>query len=500
MGSIFGIDIGSISLIITVTFIVLTLFGAFKGMRRGIARQTVRTITIAISAIISYVVSTSFYKSVIAMLEGKTVGELLTELGVSAKGPEDSAWIDIASVFSTESIQGFTFILFTVLLIPLIFTIGFVIISAIGEIVHIIISAFLGFKKSKNNRKTRLLGTALGALQGALVAAILIFPIANAASTMTGLEAEGEDTATVVYLADEVASNPIASLTIKVGGDSLARSFCVEKIDGTEYDARDAARLFADVYFDIEELGDVSFATPTPRQRTIINEIEKKLFSDAFVKNLVSGILSEIATAVDNGELTVDVEEPYNEMLRTTLAIFKDSSSQNIEPDMQTILNVYFILAEGGVLNAADGGSDEMLDAFITDNGEGTVISRVISELSKNERTKPIVTMLTKLSLSIMAEDLGLDESVDTVYEAVVEGLDLIESIDTTLPEDEYTGAVADVIQHVLASDGIEIELEREIVEEMAQLVYDEYRGVELTEENINEIILYYYEAYAKNL
>ena len=215
---------------------------------------------------------------------------------------------------------------------------------------------------------------------------------------------------------------------------------------------------------------------------------------------MVSGILSEIATAVDNGELTVDVEEPYNEMLRTTLAIFKDSSSQNIEPDMQTILNVYFILAEGGVLNAADGGSDEMLDAFITDNGEGTVISRVISELSKNERTKPIVTMLTKLSLSIMAEDLGLDESVDTVYEAVVEGLDLIESIDTTLPEDEYTGAVADVIQHVLASDGIEIELEREIVEEMAQLVYDEYRGVELTEENINEIILYYYEAYAKNL
>ena len=496
MGSIFGIDIGSISLIITVTFIVLTLFGAFKGMRRGIARQTVRTITIAISAIISYVVSTSFYKNVIAMLEGKTVGELLTELGVAG----NDEWMEIVSVFSTDSIQSFTFILFTVLLIPLIFTVGFVIISAIGEIVHIIISAFLGFKKSKNNRKTRLLGTALGALQGALVAAILIFPLANAASTITGLEAEGEDTATVVYLADEVASNPIASLTMKVGGDSLARSFCVEKIDGTEYDARDAARLFADVYFDIEELGDVSFATPTPRQRTIINEIEKKLFSDAFVKNLVSGILSEIATAVDNGELTVDVEEPYNEMLRTTLAIFKDSSSQNIEPDMQTILNVYFILAEGGVLNAADGGSDEMLDAFITDNGEGTVISRVISELSKNERTKPIVTMLTKLSLSIMAEDLGLDESVDTVYEAVVEGLDLIESIDTTLPEDEYTGAVADVIQHVLASDGIEIELEREIVEEMAQLVYDEYRGVELTEENINEIILYYYEAYAKNL
>lgn len=498
MDAISGLESLSVTTAITVIFAVLIILGAIKGLCRGISRQVVRTITIVASAALSFFVFTGLYESVDAFLAGKTIGEVLNEVGVTDRGG-DSAWIELVSGFSTESINGIVFILLSVTIIPLLFTIGFILISAVGEIVHVIISAILGFKKSKNNTSTRIMGSVLGAIQGALVAGIIIFPLANAATTVSGLEPRDDAIASVISVADEITAHPAVALTMKLGGDRLAQGFSVTEINDSKHDARDSARLFAEVYLDIEQLGEISLACPSAEQKAIINRIEEKLFSDAIVKDMASRLLSELATAVDEGRIALELEDPFGEMLRTTISIFKDSSSENIEPDMQTILNVYFILSDGGVLSAAESGSDEVLDAFIADDGNGTVISRVIDELSLNERTKPIVTMLTKLSLSIMADNLGLDESTDAIYETVVDGLNEIASIDATLPEEEYTSAVSDVIHEVLSSEGVEIELDESIIDEMAKFVYDEYRGVELTEDEINDILLSYFEAYAKS-
>ena len=499
MDSLSGFNSASLSTAITVIFAVLIIFGALKGLCRGISRQVVRTLTIIASFVISYVTFAGLYESVDAFLAGKTIGEVLTEAGITARGPEDALFFELASGFSTESLSGAIFILFSILLIPIFFTLGFILISAVGEIVHALLSAILGFKKSKNTFFTRILGATLGAMQGALVAGIIIFPFANAATTISGLEASDEVTSTAITVADEIASHPAVSLTMKLGGEAIAKSFASTEIDGEAYDAREGAKLFLEVYSDVRALDGFAYTMPNNTDKAIINGIEDKLFSDALVKNSVSGILRELAIAIDEGRLIVNLDEPYDEMLRSAIVIFEDSSSENIEPDMQTMLNIYFILADSGALNAISSGSDEVRDVLLNDEGEGTVISRVIDELSLNDRTKPITTMLAKLTLSIMSESLDLGADAEVTYDAVVDCLTDISDIDPTLPEEEYTEAVSDLITDTLEREDIGIELDEAIIDDMAKYVYDEYRGKDITEDEINDILLSYFEAYAKN-
>ena len=63
------------------------LLGAIVGLARGFYKQTVRTITVVIAAILSFVAIDLFYSELTASLEGKTVSDiidLLIENGVIA--------------------------------------------------------------------------------------------------------------------------------------------------------------------------------------------------------------------------------------------------------------------------------------------------------------------------------------------------------------------------------------------------------------------------------
>ena len=343
-----------------------------------------------------------------------------------------------------------------------------------------------------------MLGMALGSLQGVLVAAILFFPVANAAAIVGEIEDTSKQTVSeIASVAKEISDNPAISFTMKFGGNALAEKFATTDLDGEKYDARDAAKLFIEIYSNANELQGFTYTLPSENDKAIINEMEDKLFSDTFVKKTVSGILSELAIANNEGRINISLDEPFNEMLKSAISVFMDSTSENIEPDMQTILNVYFILADSGALEAVTEGGADVREIFTSDDGEGTVISRVIDELSDNERTKPITTMLAKLTLSIMSESLDLGVDAEATYNTVVDCLTDITTIDPTLSEDEYTEAVADIINDTLASEGVNIELDEEIVDDMAKYVYDEYRGADITEDAINDILLSYFEAYA---
>ena len=461
-------------------------------------RQTVRAITVIASAIISLVATSTLYSKMTADFAGKTVGEVMTALKLPIQ--LDGAMEALITNINVDSVEGAIFILFALIVMPILFTACFMIVSGVSVIVHKILCAILGFKKSKNNFATRVLGMALGALQGAFIAAILLFPVTSAAATISDAPDMKNDTAnTVIAYAREINDHAITRLSWKLGGEAIAKSFASTEIDGEAYDAREGAKLFLEVCSDVRALDGFAYTMPNDTDKAVINGIEDKLFSDALVKNSVSGILRELAIAIDEGRLVVNLDEPFDEMLRSAISIFEDSSSENIEPNMQTMLNIYFILADSGALNAISSGSDEVRDVLLNDEGEGTVISRVIDELSLNDRTKPITVMLAKLTLSIMSESLDLGADADVTYDAVVDCLTDISDIDPNLPEEEYTEAVSDLITDTLAREDIDIELDESIIDDMAKYVYDEYRGKDITEDEINDILLSYFEAYAKN-
>ena len=498
MGIVTELSTLSIPNVITVIFFASVFICAIAGLLRGFMRQTVRALTVIASAILSYATASTLYTKVLAYLDGKTLGEVIDSLGVSLQIEE--GYKALISSIDTASLEGVLFILFAIFILPILFTVCFMIISGVFVILHKIICAILGFKRSKNNLITRVLGMALGALQGALIAAILLFPVTNAAAVLTDApDMKNEEANAVISYAKQINQTPIASLSMKLGGEAIAKSLATGEIDGEKYDAREGVKLFLDIYSDVRELDGFAYTIPTEKNKATINGIEDKLFSDAFIKNTVSGLLREFALAIDSGRLVVNLDEPYGEMLHSAISIFKDSSSENVEPDMQTMLNIYFILADSGALNALSVNSENLRDVLLNDEGEGTVISRVIDELSLNERTKPITTMLAKMTLSIMSESLELGVDAEETYDTVVDCLTDISKIDPDLTEEEYTEAVSDIITDTLEREDIGIELDEAIIDDMAKYVYDEYRGVELSDEEINDILLSYFEAYANN-
>ena len=60
---------------------VLVLIGALKGFTRGVTRQTVRLVTVGISALGAYFATTLLTDGVIGYFDGKTIEQVVLEIG-----------------------------------------------------------------------------------------------------------------------------------------------------------------------------------------------------------------------------------------------------------------------------------------------------------------------------------------------------------------------------------------------------------------------------------
>ena len=192
-------------------------------------------------------------------------------------------------------------------------------------------------------------------------------------------------------------------------------------------------------------------------------------------------------------------------------SVFKDTTPDTLKGDLDTFLEIYFILSDSGVLahfGEESGEGEDVKDLFTAKNEEGkTVIQEVIDELQKNPRTAHIVTDLTKFSLKLMADSVGnaLPEDVDTekLYSDVKVGMTgALDSVnDPTLTPEEKKESVKGTISDTLIESGVmteENKLDDDIMDSMADYVIENYQGKEeLTDEDINNAILHYYEAYA---
>ena len=155
------------------------------------------------------------------------------------------------------------------------------------------------------------------------------------------------------------------------------------------------------------------------------------------------------------------------------------------------------MLSDEEVLSTLSGDTALLTEIFTTkdDNGD-TLITRLTNKLNSNPRTATLVGTFTEISLNVMADSFGGTVDVET-FENVKDGIKDIISIDKEdyATEEEYVGAISDTLNNTFADNGIEVDAD--IVDEMASYVADNYSEVEdLTDSEINDIILSYYNAY----
>ncbi len=496
----------SISLIITIFTLLAIALGTLKGINRGVSRQVIRLATNAVAIFLSVLISKKIYLKVDGFFDGKTVADIQSWISGLGFVPESvTSWI---VSFDMETIENILYIPLTLVALPLIFTSVFLVLNGLVKIIYAVICGLAGLTKRKNNAATRAVGGVLGAVQGLIVAGMILLPIigvVNVASRSVTTINEGAKeenvsiTLTNVYdtYVKEAADNIFVKTYSACGVDALYNAVVTLNVNGLD---TNMAQLFPDVaniYSEAAKLRGTDWKKLTPENQEQIKKIAALAEENKYLSNILAGVVRGASHAYDNGNIKINLEPSLQNALVHAIEIFHTTTPETLHEDIDVILNVYFILSDGDVIYAI-GTESKLIDTFTAQDENGdTVISKVMSELDAHPRTRPIVDLVAKVALSAMKDKIGLDEETEVLYENVKGGLVETLAIDKSTYQDdeEYIEAVSESINQTLTENGIEIE--PEMVDTMANYVNDNYEELNIeSEDSLNKILISYYDAY----
>lgn len=490
---------------------VFALVGLLKGLSRGFGRQLFRTFTVALSALISYFVCSGLYPKLYEQIEGKSVEDIIAMMGdVGGKIPENVvSYLSYLDVQSTASVGVMLLALF---IIPFLFTAMFFVISALLYIVYGIVTFIAGMRKKGKGGLSRLFGMLVGAVQGAAVAVLWLLPVFGIFGVMNATAAalpeDNEYVSAYTEVAEPVCKSPVYTLSMKLGGQKLLDGLtAVPTADGKTVQALDEYKSILAVVDKADSLmdGEADFLALRPEDEAALDEIIAAIADDDFLLPIVTSVLRSGAALLSENLDVIGMEESdFKDVILSALDVFRTSDEDNFESDFATFTEAYYLLSDTGTLKEL---TKEDADASAVlskkdEHGE-TVLKKCMSILNSNPRTAPIVTALTKFSVSMVSASAGLDVEV---YEEFKESVNDLLEIDLTQDKETVAAEVAPVLDEALQKANIV--LEPEVLDEMSGYVADflqenaeTFEGLEeLSDADFNEIILTYFDAYASKL
>ena len=491
----------------------LVLIGTFKGYRRGISRQTVRFLTVIASLFLSIYVSKLLYNATIVWLDGQTTEDILLMLESYGISLGENQITTLLNYVDTRTLNFILAIPLALFIVPFIFIFVFIIISGAMLIVHWILSKIFGFSKRRNNHLTRGLGALLGLIQGAVVAVILFAPLSGMLTTVSDVvysmqeEAPGQEaTVTITESYDEYikpfAENTGIVITSNCGGKLLYNTLSTLNLYEEEYEMTETISTPAiKIYASSSKLSEMDWKNLTEDNKKGINAIIDALEESPYLSTLISDVLNSAATAYNDGVFELTTEGPAADLLGAAVGVFEGINKDSLAPTLKVIKDAYYILSDEKVLLMASGEDMSSIADLLTKKGADgqTVLSSVISKLNSNLRTAGLVTALTKLSITVMADSFGGNSVInEQTYDNIKDGINEILSIkeeDFVNDPQGYVDAISESLEQTFTENGIE--LDEYVVDTMAEHVAEHYSEVEaLTDQQINDIILSYYNAF----
>lgn len=527
-------DVKSIVSIALIAIVgLLALIGMLKGLRRGIKRQTVRTISIILSIVLSFIAVKIIYGVVLGFFEGATMPEIFTKLegfGLAL----DAETKDMLAEFDPVVIEYILAIVLAIAVGPILFVPLFIIISAIMLIVHAIVSGVLGFRKKENTKATRLLGMALGFVQGVLVSIVLLVPVLGIATTVSGAvdtirekpektEAETELLGTYDETLKDIVENPMVKVLSSLGGNLTYKSLATIKVEDNRVKMVNEIDTVLAVYSELDNIKS-EFTELTPEEQASVKSMINTLGDSNYFAPLLSSIVKSAASMLE-GEMVAEMEEPIKTLMVDIIAIFKTSSQETLKTDLNTFCDFYFYLINRDVLSAAMGGESseepqpDIMDVLfrVDETNNKTTIDNAIAILDSNERTKPIISSLVKISVAYAKESLKDSASgdmpelegqdIEKIYEDVKAGINEIVQIDPNgyTTEEEYKSAVSASVEDFVVSNGFVDQAEidgnreemQEIFDEVSDHIIENFGGqTEVSDAELIGVVLEYYNSY----
>lgn len=486
-------------------FLVIIIFKMLGGMRRGTWRQVVRTGMTLIAAIVSYIAAKVLSNSIIGSLDVTKIEGLVLQVDKYIPGASEKIMAALSS-FDPTLIESIMVLPATIILVPIICTVIFLIINLILKIVRAIIIRIFGFKKAKKNPQ-RLGGALLAAVEGIIWVVMVTLPIcgilslADQAYDKAITAADEETRATLVETYDEYilpfTENPAIRFVDSMGAKTMYNGIATIKIDKKKTNMRDEVLSMADVIIiEAPQLKGADFAALNDDQKASVTSIVDALAGSPFMSNILVSVLHSLPEIYNSGLIPTDnLGGEYQAVIDSFMVFFETSDTDKLGADLNTIKNFYFGFCDSGIMAAIKSGEDIM--QFITDDYKGDKhILTMINTLSGNPRTQAIVDGLYNLVLNVAfsgATEGGDAENVlDIDIVEVKNGLNNIVSVNKSdyETEEEYREVLSETISTTI-NDTIGVEFEEDVVDEISNYVDENFSEQleNLTDEEFNELI-----------
>ena len=134
-------------------------------------------------------------------------------------------------------------------------------------------------------------------------------------------------------------------------------------------------------------------------------------------------------------------------------------------------------------------------------NADGkTVVDVILDRLGENERGKPIITSFTKISIALMQGALEMDEETEKLYEDVKSDIHVALNHNKSdyATTEEYRAAVEADLDKAFENNNLSVS--EDVKQNMLDYIEENYSDTsEITDDDINDAILSYYNSYASS-
>ena len=496
-----GSPMGYIGVGILGLFLIFIIIKMLLGMRRGTWRQLVRTGATLLAAVVSFIAGDIIAGRIVGSLDVNNLDSLISKIEMQV--PQSGEIIrSVLGAINTDMIEYMLLLPATIILIPILTTVLFLVINLVFKIIRGILIKIFKFKKAKTNSQ-RLGGALLAAVEGIIWVTMVIFPLTGMLTLADAAYTEAMNTDGASHELRETydeyifpfTENPVFTFVEKVGADAMTNSIATVKIDGKRTNMRSQVLSVAHIFVvDTKTLKGADFTALTTEQQAAVESIIDTLAESPFTSGLLVSTMNTIPTLYNSGLVKIDMGEDFAPVMDSLMDFLKGIKTETLESDIDTVLDFYFGFCDSGILAALSGGEDIM--QFISDdyNGDRHILT-MLNTLSGNQRTKGIVDSLYNLVLSAAFDRSGEGEDnvlADVNISDVRDGLNNIVLVNRSDYEttEEYREVLSDTISTTI-NDTIGVELEQETVDEIADYIDENYAEQieELTDEEFNELM-----------
>ncbi len=499
------------ALVLTAIFIATVVLKIRKGIKNGAYLQPISLLTVLLSSVTAFVLMAVASDLLFGSFEGKTMADLIeyveSNFGIAIEGSAEEILLNLS-----PDALAYILAIPIAILSPIIFLVLYLVANGIFSIVFKIVKRVLSIPK-RVDTVGKTIGGVLGALEAIVVLIVFYIPLTALLNMsmpiISSMDIEDDTFTQISEGAKELSDSPVMKLVNYAGGDFLTTELTNIGSMHNKINVRDELTCIVDLVKDIVEFSSradgASAEELTRESEWLIASVLTAIDRSEYISLIVSDSV-HIVSGIVFDKVPETSKDPLDKLLISIRTFLDTGSRDTISEDLSTIKELIVHVADTDLFSAISSESkDAIKDVFVAKgSGENTLIKNAINTLKSNPRTTGIIAALNEYSVSIMYENIGGEVMEDSavVYEQVKEGLNDLISIPDDLPEEEYKESVKETLSTTLTNNNINVE--DDILEDMTTKVTEYLKendtiaedATEITDEQVTEILLKYYDAY----